>query len=555
MTRNAGRGEGGTRSEPVVELRDVSKAFGPVQALTDVSLRLLPGQVHCLAGENGAGKSTLIRVLTGALRRDSGAYEIDGEPVTAPTPASVRAAGVQAVYQELSLLPHLSVAENLFMGRLPARTGIITRSRLRGRTREALDEVGLTDLSPDAIVERLPAATRQLVEIAKVLTADSVKAIVFDEPTTALTEAESARLLEHILRLRERGIAMLYVTHRLEEMFEIGDWVTVLRDGGLSESGPISDYDEDRLITAMVGREISSLYPESHRHAGTPVLRVRGLRRSENSPSIDFDVGAGEILGIGGLLGSGRSELLLSIFGADPVAAGELEIEDRPVKPRGPRAMMNAGVGLLTEDRKVLGLLPELSIRENVTIASLRSGSRRGLLPGREQSEEADRLLDSLRLRAGSYDQPVSTLSGGNQQKVLLARWLLTKPKILIFDEPTKGIDVGAKGELYTVIGDLAAKGLGIIVVSSYLPELLGLSDRILVLRDGEVAGELPGTASEEDVLRLASGGRGAEIPAPRQESPPASDGTGAGGPSAPEPAETETPPAPDDPGEVNRDG
>jgi ribose transport system ATP-binding protein/rhamnose transport system ATP-binding protein len=350
--------------------------------------------------------------------------------------------------------------------------------------------------------------------------------------------------------------------------------VTVLRDGGLSESGPISDYDEDRLITAMVGREISSLYPESHRHAGTPVLRVRGLRRSENSPSIDFDVGAGEILGIGGLLGSGRSELLLSIFGADPIAAGELEIEGRPVKPRGPRAMMNAGVGLLTEDRKVLGLLPELSIRENVTIASLRSGSRRGLLPGREQSEEADRLLDSLRLRAGSYDQPVSTLSGGNQQKVLLARWLLTKPKILIFDEPTKGIDVGAKGELYTVIGDLAAKGLGIIVVSSYLPELLGLSDRILVLRDGEVSGELPGTASEEDVLRLASGGRGAEIPDPRQESPPSSDGTGAGlppvfggaesekpparragGTSAPGPAETETPPTPDDPGEVNRDG
>jgi ribose transport system ATP-binding protein/rhamnose transport system ATP-binding protein len=550
-------------SEPVVELRDVSKAFGPVQALTDVSLSLIPGQVNCLAGENGAGKSTLIKVLTGALRRDSGSYEIDGEPVTAPTPASVRAAGVQAVYQELSLLPHLSVAENLFMGRLPARTGIIARSPLRGRTREALDEVGLTDLSPDAIVERLPAATRQLVEIAKVLTADSVKVIVFDEPTTALTEAESERLLEHILRLRERGIAMLYVTHRLEEMFEIGDWVTVLRDGGLSEAGPIGNYDEDRLITAMVGREISSLYPESHRHAGTPVLRVRGLRRSADSPKIDLDVRAGEILGIGGLLGSGRSELLLSIFGADPVAAGELEIEGKAVKPSGPRTMMNAGVGLLTEDRKVLGLLPELSIRENVTIASLRSGSRRGLLPGREQAEEADRLLDSLRLRAGSYDQPVSTLSGGNQQKVLLARWLLTKPKILMFDEPTKGIDVGAKGELYTVIGDLAAKGLGIIVVSSYLPELLGLADRILVLRDGAVAGELPGSATEEDVLRLASGSGGAEIPAAQEETPEPSqppvetpaipDETPSLSGEIPTPRSA-TPPTPDDPGGVSRD-
>ncbi|MEV4186101.1 sugar ABC transporter ATP-binding protein [Streptosporangium canum] len=536
--------------EPVVELRDVSKSFGPVQALTDVSLRLIPGQVNCLAGENGAGKSTLIRVLTGALRRDSGSYEIDGRSVTSPTPASVRAAGVQAVYQELSLLPHLSVAENLFMGRLPARTGVIATGRLRDRAREALDEVGLTDLSPDAIVERLPAATRQLVEIAKVLTADSVKVVVFDEPTTALTEAESARLLEYILRLRERGIAMLYVTHRLEEMFEIGDWVTVLRDGSLSEAGPISDYDEDRLITAMVGREISSLYPETHRHAGTPALRVRGLRRFHDSPSIDLEVGTGEILGIGGLLGSGRSELLLSIFGADPIVAGELEVAGRSVKPSGPRTMMNAGVGLLTEDRKVLGLLPELSIRENVTIASLRSGSRHGLLPPREQAEEADRLLDSLRLRAGSYDQPVSTLSGGNQQKVLLARWLLTKPKVLIFDEPTKGIDVGAKGELYTVIGDLAAKGLGIIVVSSYLPELLGLADRILVLRDGRVAGELPGTATEEDVLRLASGGgRTAEpvlqeeIPAPRE-----------GGPASSERAGAAIPPTPDDPGEVSRD-
>ncbi|WP_406312868.1 sugar ABC transporter ATP-binding protein [Streptosporangium sp. NBC_01639] len=527
---------------PVVELRDVSKAFGPVQALTDVSLRLVPGQVNCLAGENGAGKSTLIRVLTGALRRDGGSYEIDGRPVTAPTPASVRAAGVQAVYQELSLLPHLSVAENLFMGRLPARSGIIARSRLRARAREALNEVGLTDLRPDAIVERLPAATRQLVEIAKVLTADSVKAIVFDEPTTALTEAESARLLEHILRLRGRGIAMLYVTHRLEEMFEIGDWVTVLRDGSLSEAGPIGDYDEDRLITAMVGREISSLYPQTHRHPGTPALRVRGLRRTADSPSIDLDVGSGEILGIGGLLGSGRSELLLSIFGADPIVAGELEVQGRPVKPSGPRVMMNAGVGLLTEDRKVLGLLPELSIRENVTIASLRSGSRRGLLPGREQGEEADRLLDSLRLRAGSYDQPVSTLSGGNQQKVLLARWLLTKPKVLIFDEPTKGIDVGAKGELYAVIGDLAAEGLGIIVVSSYLPELLGLADRILVLRDGAIAGELPGTATEEDVLRLASGGRGGEPSALEEQVPPPRQGT------------QETAAPADGPGEVSRD-
>lgn len=492
---------------PVLELENVSKAFGPVQALTNVSLKLLPGQVHCLAGENGAGKSTLIKVLTGAITRDGGVYKIEGQEVTATSPAALRAAGIQAVYQELSLLPHLSVEENLFMGRLPSQSSLIKRGELRKRAAEALAEVGLTELDPGAIVERLPAATRQLVEIAKVLTADTVKVIVFDEPTTALTEEESARLLNYIRKLRSEGVAMLYITHRLEEMFAIGDWVTVLRDGGLSQSGPMSDYDENKLITAMVGREISALYPASQsREDATPVLKVSGLQRVEGGPVIDFELHAGEILGIGGLLGSGRSELLLSIFGAQPIFRGEIEVDGKKVKPTGPRTMMSAGIGLLTEDRKVLGILPQLSIRENVTIASLRSGSRKGLLPGKSQADEADILLDSLRLRAGSYEQPVSTLSGGNQQKVLLARWLLTKPKVLVFDEPTKGIDVGAKGELYKVIGDLAGEGLGIIIVSSYLPELLGLADRVLVLRGGGVAGELGRAASEEDVLRLASG-------------------------------------------------
>lgn len=491
----------------VVELTDVSKAFGPVQALSNVSLKLVPGQVHCLAGENGAGKSTLIRILTGALHRDSGSYQIEDKPVTTVTPAAMRAAGVQAVYQELSLMPHLAVGENMFMGRLPSRSGVLRNGVLHARCRQVLDEVGLPDVSPDMPVERLPAATKQLVEIAKVMTADSVKVIVFDEPTTALTDAESERLLNLIRRFREEGVAMLYVTHRLEEMFEIGDWVTVLRDGALSQSGPIAGYDENKLITAMVGREVSSLYPEEPREAGRPRLSVRGLQRTHESPPVDFDVRAGEILGIGGLLGSGRSELLLSVFGSEPIVAGEITVDGQKVVPHGPRSMMRQGLALMTEDRKVLGLLPELSIRENVTIASLRSASRTGLLPGKAQVDDADRLLDSLRLRAGSYDQPVSTLSGGNQQKVLLARWLLTNPKVIMFDEPTKGIDVGAKGELYEVINGLAREGLAIIVVSSYLPELLGLSDRVLVLRDEGIAGELPGGASEEDVLRLASGG------------------------------------------------
>ncbi|WP_242089653.1 sugar ABC transporter ATP-binding protein [Curtobacterium sp. DN_7.5] len=498
----------------VLELIDVSKAFGTVQALSGVSLKLVAGQVHCLAGENGAGKSTLIKILTGALHRDSGRFEIDSEPVTTATPSVLRAAGVQAVYQELSLLPHLSVAENVFMGRLPSRSGLVRAGELRDRCRVALDDLGLVEVDPSATVEHLPAATKQLVEVAKVATADRVKVIVFDEPTTALTEAESDRLLEQIRRFRAAGVAILYITHRLEEMFAIGDWVTVLRDGELSQSGPLSDYTEDTLITAMVGRDVTALYPDEEREERSERLTVTGLRRTPDSPPIDLVARGGEILGIGGLLGSGRSELLLNIFGSDPITAGEIRVDGRVVRPDGPRTMMDAGVALLTEDRKVLGLLPELSIRENVTIASLRTGSRKGLLPRRSQISEADALLDSLRIRAGSYDQPVSSLSGGNQQKVLLARWLLTKPKVIMFDEPTKGIDIGAKGELYDVINGLARQGLAVVVVSSYLPELLGLADRVVVLREDAIAGELPRGASEEDVLQLASG----VTPSPRND-------------------------------------
>ncbi|GGK95243.1 ABC-type sugar transport system ATPase subunit [Curtobacterium luteum] len=320
----------------VLELIDVSKAFGTVQALSGVSLKLVAGQVHCLAGENGAGKSTLIKILTGALHRDSGRLEIDSEPVTTATPSVLRAAGVQAVYQELSLLPHLSVAENVFMGRLPSRSGLVRAGELRDRCRVALDDLGLVEVDPSATVEHLPAATKQLVEVAKVATADRVKVIVFDEPTTALTEAESDRLLEQIRRFRAAGVAILYITHRLEEMFAIGDWVTVLRDGELSQSGPLSDYTEDTLITAMVGRDVTALYPDEEREERSERLTVTGLRRTPDSPPIDLVARGGEILGIGGLLGSGRSELLLNIFGSDPITAGEIRVDGRVVRPDGP---------------------------------------------------------------------------------------------------------------------------------------------------------------------------------------------------------------------------
>jgi ABC-type sugar transport system ATPase subunit len=374
-----------------------------------------------------------------------------------------------------------------------------------------LERVELGDLDPDTQVAELPLAQQQLVEIAKVL-GESPRVIIFDEPTTALSEAETRRLLAKIMQLRDEGHAIMYVSHHLEEMFAIGDRVTILRDGCLVTSAPMADFDHDSLIASMVGRKIESLYPASDRTVTDKVrLKVTGLRPAGVEKPIDLEVRSGEILGIAGLLGSGRTELLRAIFGADGCEGGTIEVDGKKIKCGDPRRAVQAGLGLLTEDRKRLGLLLELTIRENASIADLDEISHFTLVDRKEERGIVDRYLGGLRLRAASWEQPVSSLSGGNQQKVLLARWLATKAKVLLFDEPTKGVDVGAKAEIYKVIGDLAAEGLGVVVVSSYLPEVLGLADRVLVMRGGTVAGELPAEgATEEDVLRLASvGGSG----------------------------------------------
>jgi rhamnose transport system ATP-binding protein len=491
---------------PVVALRGAGKTYGPITALHGVDLELRAGEVMCLAGENGAGKSTLIKILTGAIRRDGGEYRIDGEEIGNPSPAEARDKGIGVVYQELSLLPDLSVAENLMMGQLPARRGITRPIELRKRAQTMLERVGLDWLDPSTEVATLSLAVRQLVEIAKVLGAQP-RVLIFDEPTTALSESETKALLARIHQLRDEGHAIMYVTHHLEEMFEIGDRVTILRDGGLVGVKDMADLDHDGLIASMVGRKIESLYPASKRTIGEARLRVCGLQPDGASAPMDFEVRSGEILGIAGLLGSGRSELLRAIFGADPVEAGHIEVDGRRVRGGDPRRTVQAGLGLLTEDRKQLGLLLELSIRENASLAHLDEISRFWIVDKRRERSIVDQYLGGLKLRAGSWEQPVSSLSGGNQQKVLLARWLATHAKVLMFDEPTKGVDVGAKAEIYKVIGDLAAEGLGVVVVSSYLPEVLGLADRVLVMREGTVAGELPAEgATEEDVLHLASG-------------------------------------------------
>jgi len=403
------------------------------------------------------------------------------------------------------------VGENLMMGRLPARRGITRPAELKRAAKAMLERVGLDWLDPKTPVEETSLAVRQLVEIAKVLGANP-RVLIFDEPTTALSESETKALLARIHGLRDEGHAIMYVSHHLEEMFEIGDRVTVLRDGKFARTALMSELDSDGLIASMVGRKIESLYPHNpDRKLGEPRLRVVGLRPQGSEQPIDLEVRAGEILGIAGLLGSGRTELLRALFGADPVQAGHIEVDGERVAPGSPRRAVQAGLGLLTEDRKQLGLLLELSIRENASLAHIDEISRFWIVDKRRERNLVDHYLGGLKLRAGSWEQPVSSLSGGNQQKVLLARWLATHAKVLMFDEPTKGVDVGAKSEIYKVIGDLAAEGLGVIVVSSYLPEVLGLADRVVVMREGGVAGELPAEGStEEDVLRLASPGAAA---------------------------------------------
>lgn len=506
----------GTEEEsPVVEAVGLSRSYGPVRALDRVDLRLLPGEVRCLAGENGAGKSTLIRVLTGADSRDAGSYSVRGTRFGPhPGPARMRAAGVGAVYQELSLLPQLTVEDNLLMGRFPAIFGLVDRRRRSRTAQNLLARVGLGDLPVDTIVGDLPTATRQLVEIARVL-GDEACLVVFDEPTTALSESETANLLGHVRALSDQGIAVLYVTHRIEEIFEVGDTVTVLRDGAHVTTRSLSAFTPGTLVEAMVGRSIDSLYPDPRTPGENPRLEVRGLVAPPFPDPVDLTVNSGEIVGLAGLVGAGRSELVQTIFGADGSQDGTVLLDGTTIPRNSPRAAAGHGIGLLTEDRKESGLLPDLSIRENIAVASYSRGSRRGYLPAGWVREHTASAISGLGLRYRDLDDPATSLSGGNQQRMLLARWLALDARVLLLDEPTKGVDVGAKAEIYQLVTGLAERGMAILVVSSYLPELLGLCDRVLVMRGGRLTADLRATeTSEAEIARHASlDGAGAPRP------------------------------------------
>ena len=494
----------GTR-EPVVRLQGVSKEFPGVKAVDGVEREVVPGEVHAVAGENGAGKSTLMKILSQVERPTEGEVKISGEPVAFRGPGYAQALGVAMVYQEFALAPHLSVAENLFLGREPVRAGFVNRRKEKERAVELLGRVGL-EVDPGRLVSSLTVAEQQRVEIAKALAIEA-KVLILDEPTATLAEKEIEGLFEVIQNLTSRGIAILYISHRLDEIFRIADRVTVMRDGKVVDTVPASELDEEKLVRLMVGREVGNLYPKPEAEIGDMVLRVSGISRGTVLQDCSFEVRSGEILGFAGLVGAGRTELARAVFGADPVDSGTVELEGREIKIKDPQAAIEAGIGYLTEDRKGEGLALQLGVAQNITLAHV--PARAGFLDLGAELRTARRRRDELNIRTPSIRRRVQVLSGGNQQKVVVAKWLETRAKVLFFDEPARGIDVGAKAEMFGLIGDLAKEGRAIVLISSYLPELLNMCDRILVMREGRVAGTLSREEfSEELVIALATGAK-----------------------------------------------
>ncbi|MGM1064922.1 sugar ABC transporter ATP-binding protein [Saccharothrix sp. Mg75] len=491
-------GEGELRVD--VRLEGITKSFLGVPVLRGVDLDLRAGEVHALVGENGAGKSTLLKVLAGVHRPDSGRIVLGEEEVSFATPRDAHAAGISIIHQEFALLEHRSVAENVFLGREPVRRGRVDHRAMERETRRLLDVLDAGAVDPAAPVARLPVAQRQVVEIVKALSADA-RVLAMDEPTAALAGHEVGLLHRLVRRLCDRGMAVLYVTHRMREVFDLGRRVTVLKDGAFVATSATADTTSDQLVRLMVGRPLDALYPA--RGTGTGEVRL-ALRAAGNDRVRDltFEVRAGEVVGLAGLQGSGRSATARAICGVEPFTTGSVEVDGVPVRVDRPRTAVRAGIGYVTEDRKGEGLALRQSVRDNLLLV------RRAALSGAAARRSADvaRLLEAVAVTARGPHQEVRYLSGGNQQKVVLGKWLAVEPRVLVVDEPTRGVDVGAKQAVHRLLRDLASSGMAILMISSELPELLGAGDRVLVMHEGAVAGELPAGASEEAVMRLATG-------------------------------------------------
>jgi rhamnose transport system ATP-binding protein len=492
---------------PIIALKGASKSYGAVRASRNVSIALRPGEVRALAGENGAGKSTIVRMLAGVQRPDDGEVLVDGSPVTFHGPADARDQGVAVIYQEPTLFPDLSVAENVMMGRHPlGALRRIDRKALHSGVKDLLDRLGVR-LDPEQPVRGLSIADQQIVEIAKALSFDA-RVLIMDEPTAALSGREVDRLFGVVRTLKERGAAILFISHRLDEIFTICDTVTVLRDGEVTHDGATADMDTDELVRRMVGRELSALFPKIDAEIGAPVLKVSRLTREGVFFDVSFEVRRGEIVAFAGLVGAGRSEVARAIFGIDTPDGGEVEVDGVRLKRGSPAAAMRAGVGLVPEDRRQQGLVMELSIERNVGLTRLQAlGNRIGIIGSGSEGRLATDWATKLQLKFHRLSDPVGFLSGGNQQKVVLAKWLATNPKVLIIDEPTRGIDVGTKAEVHRLMSELAGQGLAVLMISSELPEVLGMADRVLVMHEGRIARELSrAEANEESVVRAATG-------------------------------------------------
>jgi ribose transport system ATP-binding protein len=484
----------------MLTMQDVSKSFLGVRVLHGVSLDLDPGEVHALVGENGAGKSTLMKVLAGEYAPDGGTITLDGTVHAFSHPVQAQSAGIGLIHQEFALLPHRTVAENVFLGREPVRRGLVDRRAMERCTAELLAELDETGIAPHTLVRDLSVARQQTVEIVKALAASDVRVLVMDEPTAPLADHEVELLYALIRRLAARGIGILYISHRLREVFDLSHRITVLKDGRKVTTFTTAGTTPDDVVRAMVGRELGSYYPSraAPGEIGEPLLTVVGAG-NERLAGIDLTLRAGEVTGVAGLQGSGRTSLVRALFGAAPFTRGRMTVAGRALRPASPRQAIRGGVALVTEDRKGEGLALRQSVRDNALLVT------RAVHGGGAQVREVAGLLDRVNLRARGHDQEVQYLSGGNQQKVVIAKWLAAGPRVLLFDEPTRGVDVGAKAAIHTLVRELARDGMAVLIVSSELPELIGMSDRILVMADGALAGELPAGAGEEDIMRLAT--------------------------------------------------
>ena len=485
----------------------ITKQFPGVLALDKAHLSVEAGECHALVGENGAGKSTLVKILSGAYRADSGLIMLDGETKQIDSPITARRLGITMIHQELNLLPELTVAENIFLGHevVHGPLGWLDKRAMEKRSEQLLESLG-QKLSARALIKKISLAQQQMVEIAKALSVKST-ILVMDEPSSILTDRELYELFDLIGRLKQQNVAIIYISHRLEEIFKICERVTVMRDGRTIQTEVTGKLNQDQIIRLMVGREIEQFFPSQHSHPGEEILRLEAIEKAGKLRNIHLCLRKGEIVGLTGLVGAGRTELARVIFGADQPDSGRILLEGKPVSLRSPRQAIDLGIGLLTEDRKMQGLILNMMLRENTTLASLSRLVKRGFIDVSAEKSATKKFIRDLLIKTPSTEQKVRNLSGGTQQKVVLAKWLFTESKILIFDEPTRGIDVGAKAEIYQLMWKLVSQGIAILMISSELPEVLKMCERILVMHDGEITGELKREeADQEKIMALAMG-------------------------------------------------